>query len=489
MKNNKLKSFKLVIIAFAMLFGFCFNAMAQTAGGGNAADQLVKIGDSIGSGLKALESNNTLLSMGLGILQILMLGNFVWILIKGMSTGRMLDALIGDLVPLIVAGFLALLFINGVNGQTADLSSVVRGSLDAITSAVAPANANTSSLGQLIMLPMNQLFKVITDLMKELNPADFSIGWTGVFTGAAFSTLIGALIKLVVVICIVILLLIAGGVFIGTLVMTQITFTIAIIFMPLFVPFMVFKPTAGLFDTWLKFFLVAGFAKIIGVLMLGITEIVLKSMVDVASSMDVKALTGMDAIAFSIVQYGALVLMGALMVLMMGSVKAIASGLIGSVGVGFSGWAELNRGAMSQGPMGGMGAKPASSPSGGMGAGSTSSPKAHGLSAASQYAPNALKGTINTVGKAGSTALGKMMASRDIATANSQRGNFVGPQQSGKDSGGSVAPRDMSNMSASAKNAYTKHIEGVNRSQAAEGKSNYTIPANRSSTTPPKSNS
>ncbi|MDP2000012.1 MAG: type IV secretion system protein [Rhodoferax sp.] len=488
MKNFKYKSFVLVMIAFTIFFGFSLNVMAQPANGANAADQLIKIGDSIGTGLKALESNNTLRSMGLGILQILMFGNFVWILIKGMSTGRMLDALIGDLVPLIVAGFLALLFINGIDGKTADLGSVVRGSLDAITSAVAPANSNTSSLGQLIMLPMNQLFKVITDLMKELNPADFSIGLTDVFTGAAFSTLIGAFIKLIVVICIVILLLIAGGVFIGTLVMTQITFTIAIIFMPLFVPFMVFKPTAGLFDTWLKFFLVAGFAKIIGVLMLGITEIVLKSMVDVASALDVQALTGLDAIAFSIVQYGALVLMAALMVLMMGSVKAIASGLIGSVGVGFSGWAELNRGAMSQGPMGGMGAKPASSPSGGMGAGSTSSPSAHGLSSASQYAPNALKGMINTAGKAGSAAQGKIMASRDTASANSQRGNFVGPQQQGKDSGGSVAPRDMSNMSAATKNAYTKHIEGVNRLQAAEGKSNYTIPANRSSTTPPKSN-
>ena len=238
---------------------------------------------------------------------------------------------------------------------------------------------------------------------------------------------------------------------------------------------------SGMFDQWLKFFLVAGFAKIVGVLMLNITSVMMKGMVDVASNLKVDNATSGDAILFSIVQYGSMILMAALMVVMMGSVKTIATGLIGAIGTGFSGWSELNRASMSQGVFGGMGAA-----SGGAGAGSTSSPKANNLSTAAQYAPNALKGAINAAGRASSARQGQSMAKTDVKSANKQRDNFVGPQQLGKDSGGSVAPRDMSNMSAATKNAYTKHIEGVNKSQASGGKSNYTIPANRSSTTPPK---
>jgi hypothetical protein len=49
-----------------------------------------------------------------------------------------------------------------------------------------------------------------------------------------------------------------------TLMMSQVSIIIAMIFAPFFVPFLLFKPAAWLFEGWLRFFLGAAMMKIIG---------------------------------------------------------------------------------------------------------------------------------------------------------------------------------------------------------------------------------
>lgn len=65
-------------------------------------------------------------------------------------------------------------------------------------------------------------------------------------------------------------IIIATLLFVGQYILTQIMVKIAVILMPLMVPFIVLEKTRFLFEGWLKFVITAGFIKIVGALLYGI---------------------------------------------------------------------------------------------------------------------------------------------------------------------------------------------------------------------------
>lgn len=65
-------------------------------------------------------------------------------------------------------------------------------------------------------------------------------------------------------------IILATLLFVGQYILTQIMVKIAVILMPLMVPFIVLEKTRFLFEGWLKFVITAGFIKIVGALLYGI---------------------------------------------------------------------------------------------------------------------------------------------------------------------------------------------------------------------------
>lgn len=455
-------------------------AATPPAAGGDTSTGASQIGDitnNIEAALKSLttDGSTSLAAYGLELLGLLFVLNFVWLILKGMATGRMLDAFIGDILPLGVGTVAAYMFINGADGQTINITTAVEQTMNAISTKLSPDFASRS-LGGLIGDTVGKTLTIIVNVM-DMNTAKASMGIKDILGGAFTVVLFGFLLKWFAVIGSAIFLLIAMGIFIGTLVITQITLTIAMIFMPIFVPFLIFKPLSGLFNTWLQFFVTAWFTKIIGLLILTITSLIMTSMVKTSEALRATEMSPADALSFNMVQYSSLILLSALCALMMLKVPGLASGLVGGMSSGFSGWGDLNRGTMSQGPMGGMKAGASNVGQGGKSVGSPQNM----LSGVTSMAPNALKPITNAAGAGLSNWQGGGAAKKDIDSLKAQQAAFNGPMQPGKGSGGNLG-RDISSMSPAAQNAYTAHAERANEMQGQSGGSNYTIAPHVSTT-------
>lgn len=452
-----------LVVIMSVYAGTVAAADATAADPTNGAEVLRVALDNIETSLLALASGSTgMNAYGLEMLGLFLVGNFVWEVVKGMATGRMLDAFLADFLPVGVGTVCAYLFLVGGFDGKQNLAQAILETVNAIGATLAPAGLDTSTLGSTTMGAIGSALKVIVSI-GSMNSADFSLGIADVLPQVMFMKLIAFLIKWLFVIGTAILILIGMGIFVATLVITQISITIGVIFMPIFVPFMTFKPLENLFDTWLKFFLTAAFMKVIGVLMLNVTGIIMTQMVALSEVMSKAKLDAVDALSVNIVLYCVLALMAAICCLVMLSVPFLTGNMIGGKGSGFSGWGALTQGAMSKGPLGGMGKPEANVGKGGNAVGS----KGNMLSGVSSIVPNALKPITRAAGNAAEAALARWQPP--------QR-----PQQTGGAAGG-----DNSNRSGTDQNAYLKHVESVNSRQGGSGTpgaSKYTIPRQDSTT-------
>lgn len=454
--------------------------------GTSTSESLVRIGNAIEAKLATM-SAGLFVPIGLEILGIFLVLNFVWLIVKGIATGRMLDAFLSDFLPVGVGAAAAYVFINGAGGQTNNLIQVITKVVTHLGSMVAPG-VYGQSLGSIIGDAVGSTIASLIDILAVAKSASIKagLGINNILFGGMAVAIIGILIKVLFSLAVVVFILVALGIFIGTLVISQVTFAIAAIFMPLFVPFLIFKPLSGMFDAWLKFFITAGFTKIIGLMMLNITQIILLEMstvsANVAANASVEYSDLPNALGLDIVNYSSLALMAAVCCLLMLQVKTIASGLIGAIAVGFEGWGSLNKGLMSQGPMGGMG-KAVSN----LGTGASNGIKAgtNSLSSVATQAPNFAKSSIQATGSALASVRGNVAARSHINAVKDQQKSFVGPSQPGVNTGGSLNS-DISKMSPAAQGAYTKHVEAQNVIQKANGEKNFTIPASNVSSTSPK---
>jgi hypothetical protein len=475
MSGTKTKPLRVVVLRTlaASLPWLANSAHAQSTSPSTPIDGagMVQILNAIDDSIKSLATGSgatgpVLLGYGLYLLGFFSVVNFVWFIIKGMATGKMLDAFLADILPFGVGAAAAYIFMTGYGGA-GNLGDAVLGATDAIQSAVLPATLGGDSgykLGDLVQAPLAATLRAIV-AMTDINTAG-SWGQSMSIMDVAGSVMVaftGFLMKWTAILAAAIVLLIAMGSFIATLVMTQVSVVIALIFLPIFVPFMIFKPLSGMFNTWLNFFVTSCFTKIIGLVMLAVTN---KAMDSIAATSKIlqDGNSASSAMAFNITQYSMIVLLAGIVALLMGKVPSIASGMIGGAGVGFSGWKELNRGLMAQGPMGGMKAGSTT-----VGQGGSKAPP-HSFAAAANSAPNAMKGVINAAGKAASRVMGERAAKTDMGTADKAGSTTLGS--------------NMAGWSDAKKNAYVKTVEGKNLSRSAGGTPNYVVGSQKSTTDP-----
>lgn len=436
----------------------------------NGADFFVSVVDAMVNSLVAMQNNAGLKTIGLSILGSLIAVQVTWILVKAMATGKFLDATLGDLLPLCVASVVAYLFMGNVPGIL-DVNALITSVTDSILLAVAPSYTSGTSLGQLMLTGLQSMFEIIS-LIFDLK-VGFDVSFADFFKNF-FALLLLYLAKFILMIAAIIFLGIAIGGFISGLVFSQIQIVIAFIFMPIFVPFLIFQPMAGFFNTWLTFALTSVFAKIMGVLMLTVAGAIFKAMVELTKKMnnDTGSLAGyMTQVQQNLIVYMSLVLVSALLATLMYKVSAFAGQLIGGMSVGFGGFGDLVRGPVNKSLGGGIG-----TPEGKGGAsGAGSSPNA--LSGVTQFMPNAVKPITRATGAAASYVAGRMMAKRDADSVMEK-------SKKSTNKGGGVITRDTSKMSKATGEAYIKHLEGRNTTQAARGEPNYTVQKPTSSTTP-----
>lgn len=159
-----------------------------------------------------------------------------------------------------------------------------------------------------------------------------------------FMALIGTILMKVVTALFIIL---AALLYIGQFIYTQVAVKIALMVMPIMVPFIMLESTRFIFTGWVKFLLTAGMAKVVGAIMFSLLE----SNITHALTLSERAAAQDNGNAIDFYVYSTLLLVTGLTAYIMLQTQSIATGLLsGSLHGGFRfgtvSWANsVSRGA------------------------------------------------------------------------------------------------------------------------------------------------
>lgn len=330
-------------------------ASPSTTSAMTGADAFAQVGAAINQGLAKVAGSATsggatgtgtrLASIGWQLFYFFLIANFVWIGLKGMLAGGGLNSFFGDMVPVLVtAGVVGTFMSKDIGGQ-------VVSSIDVIGAAM--TGNDVRSLDQLIIGAGSTAFEAISNTFSIPASMLSRFEWYQVI-GA-----IPVILMAIIPVCLTVFFILAAMViYLGMLVTSQISVTIAFIFAPVLVPFLMFRPASFLFDGWLRFLIGASFMKIIGLLMNQFTGAILDKMAAISvmanKSGSYTAGTGIDGFSVDIVLYGSMILLSGICTMMMLQVPSIALGLISgnAGGAGFSGLGGLAKMSSAKGLIG-----------------------------------------------------------------------------------------------------------------------------------------
>jgi type IV secretory pathway VirB6-like protein len=131
---------------------------------------------------------------------------------------------------------------------------------------------------------------------------------------------------------IVIVILVAGAIFIAQFLISQILIKLALIIMPVMIPWMIFNKTEFLFDGWLRFFLSAGMQKVVGAFFFSITLAMLEGAATIAAAS--------QSPAGALGTYALVLILCIVAAWLMLQIPQIAAGLISGYGGHGGGWLD-----------------------------------------------------------------------------------------------------------------------------------------------------
>ncbi len=303
----------------------------------NAFQALTLTANTLDAKLKEMLHSPGLMNIGLSLLVFFGLANAIYLLLKGYVGGNGINGVIADFISLaILAGVVTIFLDRDVGGAIKDSLDVVAGT---ITGLGGGANASLASLVQDAAL---DTFDTLGNLWSI--GSTVKLGW---LPSSWVNALFSFLLKLAAIGLASLFILAAVGMYVGTLVTSQVVVTIGLILAPLFVPFLLFSPGAFLFDGWLRFTIGAAMMKVIGALMVKITGIIMSVMAGVSTK--TVASSAANALGVDIVLYASMILLAGLCFYLMLQVPSIATGLLsGSGGAGgFRGWSEIANRSMT----------------------------------------------------------------------------------------------------------------------------------------------
>lgn len=305
--------------------------------GMNSVDVASMIAKSMDDKLNGLTGSTTLMGARDIILGVGLAIGLFWTGLKTMVAGKGIGELLGEWIPiLITAGVVTAFTTPGPGSAGNQIANTMDKIAGAITGAAGGQAIDTSSVQGVISSAVTTTFDAVVSVTKT--PQRTEGGWRDI-AGAIASVPIwvyATIMKLITSFIIVI----AMCIYMATAVMAMVSIKLVIALAPVMVPFLIFKPTAWLFDSWLKFLLGASMMKLVGAFMLSLTSGLMSSMMLVAQKIDADSAAGTyDTFTGDIVLFATILLLAVLAGLLMAQVPSISSGLLaGSAGgAGFSG--------------------------------------------------------------------------------------------------------------------------------------------------------
>jgi type IV secretion system protein TrbL len=446
--------------------------IAQTgAAGYNGSRALHDTAVAVEKQLTALAKDSGLKELGMYLVGFFFFANLVWIALKGFAShGGFFTGFLSDLIPLFIATGVTVLFLNEGVGQ------LIINSLNMIAGKIAgmgtKENASVAAL-------INEAAVTTIDTLGNV----WSIGGTSIkISWDVLGMVESAILRVIAMGLTAFFLIVALCIYIATLVTSQVTVFIALILAPMFVPFLMFKPAIFMFEGWLRFVIGAGMMKIVGLLLLQVTNVIMATMVGVSKHAAVVAGAGDQALSTDIVLYATMILLAGLATMLMAQTSSIATGIIsGSAGgAGFAGWTNLTGRSMSaraaQGALVGGGGGGGRGAPGASGGGSRGAPGAIGASGASS-GPGASGGPRGGGAGGGRPlsggALGVGQAAARVASYAAGRGVGVGVQASQRIGAARLAKSDARAANLSLTSEGSGEIKRDTSTMSAAGRQQY----------------
>lgn len=290
-------------------------------------DVVPRVTEAIDGALSKLASG-ALSGMGATISAFFLVAMMVWTAVKTMASGKGVGELLGEWVPIWVSFAFVYAFLNHAGG------AAITATMDSIAKAI--GGGSMSTLSSALAVVTTPVFEAILQVAKM--PMLTEIGWD-LSTWAPF--LAAGLTTIITKIVTVIFLLTAAVAGMASVIMSFISLQLVLFLAPVMVPFVMFKPTTWIFDSWLKFLLGAAMMKIVLAFMLTAVSGVLGAMSTLAGQMalDSKNLSSTDQLMVDLLIHAMMMIFALLSTLLLLQVPSIATGLIsgGAGSTGFSG--------------------------------------------------------------------------------------------------------------------------------------------------------
>lgn len=346
-------------------------------------------------------------SIGVQLLAFFVAANVIWAILKGIATGRMLDYMIGELLPIGVAAVVAYMFlgeISGVQNLTTSIQQFVSYIGSTVTGTSMPSETGTGTLWPIMKGLVQSGFSIVVDIFDIKVQSSVSSVFQVNVIGAAVGWAVSWVLKILVVVASAIIVIAMIGAIIATLLLSQVGVLIALAFAPIFIPFMIFQPLESFFSKWLEFFVGSLFAKVIGLMVLKITEQIMLSAKGVAAKLPPPD-AAIDAFVADVVIYLSIIVLLMVCYTLVSRIEPIAKALAGGAMAQWKGF-----GREFHGGMGGIGQREPTK--GGAGAGPTS---LNAASAITTVMPNYVKPFTSAAGNFASSVAGRRAARSDVA--------------------------------------------------------------------------
>lgn len=328
----------LVAVASGISFG-----QADTSGvpqtpttiGGPAMtpDQIVvTVVNAVDTEIGKLKNNQTLQQYGALISGFFLIALMSWSAVKALATAKGFGDMIAEWVPIFVSFGFVYLFLNR------SAPAMIEGFVSALGTAISgmPMDGMTNSMKAIV----DPMMLAISDLITSpTRTGDGVMETIALFPNRVINGLTTLLA--------VFLLVVGMVVSMATVIMSFISIALAMALAPVMVPFIMFKPTTWIFDSWLKFLAGAALMKVVFAFMVKIASAILTATAVLRSQLINDKTVGLgDFMVADLITQAMLVLLCLLAMLILMQTPGIATGLLsGSAGGGgFSGLKGLTGG-------------------------------------------------------------------------------------------------------------------------------------------------
>lgn len=301
---------------------------------------MTSISTAANKAVEALRANAGLTGYGTTISAALLVALLVWSLVKNLAIGGGMGELIADVVELTVAFVIVKMMLDKSIGDA------LVGFMDGVAATIGGSNMETLEAAmRSIMTPIFKSISAVVD-MPRIGSAPDSGGVLDQILGSiatAPNMVVTFLLK-----ALTILFLIFSGVIAAAHIITGFfSLQLVLVLAPIMVPWLMWRPTAWIFDSWLRFLLGACMLKIVLGILLMLVGNLMEGMLAVANQISREVqLSGtnwLDSLQFDIVLHGMLMLFALLAGLLIMQAPGLAAGLLSgnAGGAGFSGLKAL----------------------------------------------------------------------------------------------------------------------------------------------------